>query len=368
MSNALVYTNVSVEAQITDETGAVTDTKVISLNDKISDLKVYDKDGNETTITGMVVSMPIVPVPNENKVPHACYHHEAAVLDGVVLQNKVDKSTVVFTNDMKDYYIPEIVIKDLTEGSDWYWTVQTNSIISIGEVTKIFHTVGSDGEYADITEAIAAAKEGDIIALANDIDLSTTPSSANTGAYNIPSGVNFDGQGHTITIDDTNWTGTVESPAGHVFSVAAGGRSVIQNVNIVGSKKAKAGIVCYGDGTEVALYNVNIKNCGTVAVQVSGATVEATNLTTSNSTWGAVNVDKGSDGSVPHFTLHSGDLSADTVEIYTEITDQDVIVAPAKFQKVVGIGTNLKGFVYYTTDVNKLGVATAVIDGVTYVY
>ena len=38
---------------------------------------------------------------------------------------------------------------------------------------------------------------------------------------------------------------------------------------------------------------MTIKNCGNAAVQVNGATVKATNLTTENNAWGAVNVDQG---------------------------------------------------------------------------
>ena len=162
MSNALVYTTVSVEAQIVDASGVVTDTKTINLNDKITDLKVYDKSGKETTISGMVVSMPIVHAKSENVVPHACYHHEAAIIDGVPLQNKVENK-VMFTNDMDDYAIPEIVIKDMTEGSNMYWTVQTNSIISIGEVSQVLYTVGEGGDYADLATAVSSAKAGDIL-------------------------------------------------------------------------------------------------------------------------------------------------------------------------------------------------------------
>ena len=70
---------------------------------------------------------------------------------------------------------------------------------------------------------------------------------------------------------------------------------------------------------------------------------------------------------MPHFTLVSGTM-AEPVEVYTEQVDQDVISVPENFKRVIGIGTNLKGFAYYTTDMKKLGVMYGVKDGETYVY
>ena len=49
------------------------------------------------------------------------------------------------------------------------------------------------------------------------------------------------------------------------------------------------------------------------------------------------------------------------------MVDQDVIEAPG-YTRVIGIGTNLKGFAYYTSDMKKLGVMYGVKDGETYVY
>ena len=255
-------------------------------------------------------------------------------------------------------------------------TIQLDEIVSIGSVVqkdgtevagKVYLVQNGDTRYESVADALSAAKAGDTVTMMTDL----TPeqvggSGTNAGMYTIPAGVTFDGNGCTITVDESTATGTEESPAGHVLLVNGG--ATISNVNIVGSKKAKAGIVAWSTGENpVVLNNVNISNCGTVAVQVSGGKVVANNLVTSGSSWGAVNVDKGSDESIPHFTMNSGDLSAETVEIYTEMVDQDVIEAPG-YTRVIGIGTNLKGFAYYTSDMKKLGVMYGVKDGETYVY
>ena len=254
-------------------------------------------------------------------------------------------------------------------------TVQMDELVSIGSVVhkdgteeagKVYLIQNGEDRYESIEEALTAAKAGQTVSLMADLTPANVGGAGtNTGMYTVPAGVIFDGAGHTITVDEETAAGTVESPAGHVLLMSSG--STLKNVNIVGSKKAKAGVAVWSTPETVTLENVTISNCGTVAVQVSGGKVNAINLVTSGSSWGAVNVDKGSDESIPYFTMTSGDLSAEAVEIYTEMVDQDVISAPG-YQRVIGIGTNLKGFAYYTSDMKKLGVMYGIKDGEMYVY
>lgn len=255
-------------------------------------------------------------------------------------------------------------------------TVKMSEIQSIGsvvhkdgteEVGKKYVIQTGDTRYESVEDAIANAKEGDTVSLMADLTPENVGAAgANTGLYTIPAGVIFDGKGKTITVDPDTAAGSATSQAGHIF-LATGAGTVIRNVNIVCCDKTKAGIAAWGTDCDVTIENVNIQNAGTVAVQVSGGKCTATNLTTSGSAWGAVNVDKGSDASIPHFTLVSGTM-AEPVEVYTEQVDQDVISVPENFKRVIGIGTNLKGFAYYTTDMKKLGVMYGVKDGETYVY
>lgn len=214
-----------------------------------------------------------------------------------------------------------------------------------------------DTYYSKIENAFAKATSGQTIDILKDVSVDNTAVSANTNypVLTINDGVTVNGNDHTISTKD--W---VTSPKGtygtnHIIGIS-NGSATINNLTVIGNANAKSGIVCYGTGTNVTLNNVTAKDCGNCGVQVAGATVDATNLNTSGNTWGGVNVDKGSDGSIPAFTLHSGSF-AENVEMYTEITDTDVITASG-FSKVTGYGTNLKGFVYYTSDVSKLGKIT----------
>ena len=88
---------------------------------------------------------------------------------------------------------------------------------------------------------------------------------------------------------------------------------------------------------------MTIKNCGNAAVQVNGATVKATNLTTENNAWGAVNVDQGENvTTTASFTL-TGDNNSlgEPVKIWTELTDQEnVITVPEDWVQVDGNGNN----------------------------
>lgn len=211
-----------------------------------------------------------------------------------------------------------------------------------------------DKYFSKIEDAFASATSGQTIDILQDvsIDNKVVSTTTNYPVLVINDGVTVNGNNHTITTKD--W---VTSPDGrygtnHIIGISSGS-ATIKDLNVVGNENCKSGIVCYGTGTNVTINNVTAKDCGNCGVQVAGATVDATNLNTIGNTWGAVNVDKGSDGSIPAFTMNSGTLS-ENVEIYTEIKDSDVITAPG-YEKVTGYGTNLKGFVYYTTDVSKLG-------------
>ena len=226
-------------------------------------------------------------------------------------------------------------------------------------------TIG-DKSYGSLATAIAAAVSGDTIVLKKNVTASNAAASSNpnNAVFTLPAGVSLDGGGFTITAD-SGWTVNPEASYGtnHILS-AIGGSGMISNVTIEGNQNVKSGIVIYGDGTNYILQNVTSNNNGNCGVQVSAATVTANGLNTSGNTWGAVNVDKSSNlpGVMPSFTFNNGTMT-ENVEVYTEITDQDVITATG-LTKYIGVGVNLKGFVYYTSDVNKLGVVIS-DDGTT---
>ena len=219
--------------------------------------------------------------------------------------------------------------------------------------------------YSSIENAIAAAKPGDTISLMKSVTVDNTKVSgaATNGLFTIPAGVTFDGQNNVITANAETWVGdTIQN---HVF-VCSSGNAKIMNVTVEGHAKAKSAVCCFGNGTVVTLENVTAKNFGNIGIQIAGANVTMTNVNTSGNAWGGINVDKGSDGSIPVVVFNSGVLS-ENVELYTELVDQDVITATG-LTEIIGYGTTLKGFKFYTSDVTKLGVATGTVNGKTSVF
>lgn len=207
--------------------------------------------------------------------------------------------------------------------------------------------------YSVLANAFAAAQSGQTIELLQDIEVSNDAidGTSDTPIYVVPDGVTFNGGSHTITAKTAGWVSKGGNYGdNHILGVTAG-TATIQNVNIVGHSAMKSGIVVW-KGATAAIDTVDIKNCGNCGVQAAGGIVSLTNYTSSGNTWGSVNADMGS-GVAPAVTFNSGTMS-ETVEIYTEITDQEVVTAPT-LTKYQGFGTQLKGFIYYTSDVTKLG-------------
>lgn len=237
--------------------------------------------------------------------------------------------------------------------------------VSYFNAADVVATIG-DKNYGSLATAIAAAKGGETIVLKKSIEADNTAvsGSPDTSVFSLPAGVSLDGGGFTITASE-NWTSNPAASYGtnHIIG-AIGGAGSISNLTVIGNGKNKSGIVIYGDGTDYALNAVTSNNNGNCGVQVSAANASGTNLNTSGNAWGGVNVDKSSNlpDVMPSFTFNSGTL-AENAEIYTEITDQDVITATG-MTKYIGVGADLKGFVYYTSDVNKLGVVIS-DDGIT---
>lgn len=126
-------------------------------------------------------------------------------------------------------------------------------------------TVGNE---QDLINAINNASTGDIIELSTDIAL-TKPVEI-TGKD-----ITINGNGHTITRIDTNWT-----PNGSNSSLITAGLSgtKVNLVNLVLKDSAKYGVQSY-DGAYVTLDDVTISNCGFGGVLVNAGTVEIKKLT-----------------------------------------------------------------------------------------
>lgn len=224
--------------------------------------------------------------------------------------------------------------------------------------------IGDKG-YATLKEAIAAAKSGDTIILnenivCNNAEVNGTP---DYPVFTIPAGVTIDGNGHSIAADQGAW---VDTNKNHILG-AVDGTIAIKNLTVIGFANTKSGIVLSGPTVVATLDKVTVKDCGNCGIQVTnGAHVTISNYTSSGNVWGSVNADKGIGGNIPAVTFNGGTMAED-VEIYTELVDEDPITAVG-FEEVIGVGTKLKGFKYFTSDMTRLGVAAVIVDDVTTVY
>lgn len=260
-----------------------------------------------------------------------------------------DDTAVLVLSTTKFYY-DNVNIGDGIDRSTTYEASISSSWVADPEVI-----INDTARYHTLTEGLAAATPGDTVTLQKHVTVSNNQVNAtpNSHVITIPDGVIFDGNHKVITADDASWVGT---NANHVIGVS-NVTATIKNLTVTGNTKTKSGIVCFGQNGNVTLENVVAQNCGNCGVLIAGATAVATNVNTAGNVWGGINVDKSStDNGTPNFTFNSGALS-ENAELYTEITDQDVITAPG-MEKVQGFGETLKGFIYYTTDVSRLGTIT----------
>ena len=278
---------------------------------------------------------------------------DAPVTDGKLAELKTTLGTILPADDTAvlvlsttKFYYDNVNISDGVDRSTTYEASISSSWVTDPEVI-----INDTARYHTLAEGLAAATAGDTVTLQKHVTVSNSQVNAtpNSPVIVIPDGVIFDGNHKVITADDASWVGT---NANHIIGVS-NVTATVKNLTVTGNTKTKSGIVCFGQNGNVTLENVVAQNCGNCGVQIAGAHVTATNLQTTGNAWGGVNVDKGSDGSIPSFTVGDNCTFAEKAEVYTEITDQVVITAP-NMTKVQGFGTTLKGFIYYTSDIDRL--------------
>lgn len=163
---------------------------------------------------------------------------------------------------------------------------ETKEAVPLGEDT--IHEVNSQ---ESLEKAIKDAQRGDTIKLTASFDVTNSGKGVaqNNALFTLPAGVTLDGNLQTITAA-SNWN---KSANNHIVGVAQTKGAKICNLTIEGNENTKHGINVYGiDGNaSLDIENVTVKDCGTAGIVVNGATVTATDITTENNAWGAINVD-----------------------------------------------------------------------------
>lgn len=202
MTKAYAYANVGVEIQAFDSTGAMTSNTPVKLLDKVTDLEFYVDNDKTCKVTGTIVRMDVLANPARNFVPKTCYHNTGAIIDSIPIQNKRPVKTI-FAHASDDFYIETIVVAVEAEEGTKLVYIQNKSIVSVGSVETVVHTVGTDGDYTTLAAAISAAKAGDTLVLAEDFAEDVTLADG--------AAITIDGAGHKIGAVKLTATGTAGS-------------------------------------------------------------------------------------------------------------------------------------------------------------
>ena len=219
-----------------------------------------------------------------------------------------DSDAVIDVSEVNDDWV---TMKTAGKDNKTYYT-------DLEDVNEVLKGIVSKGEtYGDTTVTLT-----DDVTVSND----AVKGSSSAAAVALPAGVILDGGNHTISADE-NWAPENKN---HILGVTDG-TVTIENVTIVGNAKTKSGIVAWqGAGSNVALKlnKVTIEDCGNAALQVSSATVTATDLKTSGNNWGAVSLDVASDSTQkPTFTLAgSGCSLSEPNKIWSDTASSNITI------------------------------------------
>ena len=164
-------------------------------------------------------------------------------------------------------------------------------------------TVASSGEamidgkvYDTLAKAIENAQNGDVVTLLKDVELDGTDKNNNEGLLDISKSITLDGNEHKITAKNvTVAEGTSNGPS--MINITGDIKVTVRDLTIDGAgstdaatDNTKHGLNIYG-GADVTVENVTIQNGNGYAIVANGSTVTVNGLTTSNNSWGGINVD-----------------------------------------------------------------------------
>ena len=151
-------------------------------------------------------------------------------------------------------------------------------------------------QYETLKAAIAAATNGDVITLLNDVILDGANKQNTEGLLTITKDITLNGNGKTIKAENVTVTGESSGPS--MINIQESANVIVQNLIIDGegggegsAGNTKHGLNVYGDETNVTVTDVIIRNGNGYGIVVNGAQATINGLMTSNNGWGGVNVD-----------------------------------------------------------------------------
>ncbi|MBR0506447.1 MAG: hypothetical protein IJJ84_13665, partial [Kiritimatiellae bacterium] len=191
---------------------------------------------------------------------------------------------------------PVITVLDATAAqTNPDWKIVDGKLVRKVYVAQIVINDGvTTNKYETLAEAIAAAENGDTVALLADIEVKDNTTDQNAGIFAINKSITIDGGNHTVKAIADGKSG------GHVFTLtvkdqntgayASGDLAItIKDLIVDGNNVAKHGINVYGEAGHaitVSLNNVETKNNRNFGLNVNSAVVNAVNLKASGNGWG----------------------------------------------------------------------------------
>ena len=166
-----------------------------------------------------------------------------------------------------------------------------------------------------LEDAIAAADNGDVVTLLNNVTLDGSGKNNNEGILTIDKNITLDGNDKTITAENvTVQEGTTNGPS--MINIQNGANVTVKNLTIDGKEvgegatdNTKHGLNVYGDETTVTVEDVTINNGNGYGIVINGAQAIINGLTTSGNGWGGINVD--SKSGAASLTINDADISED---------------------------------------------------------
>lgn len=148
-----------------------------------------------------------------------------------------------------------------------------------------------------LEDAIAAADNGDVVTLLNNVTLDGSGKNNNEGILTIDKNITLDGNDKTITAENvTVQEGTTNGPS--MINIQNGANVTVKNLTIDGKEvgegatdNTKHGLNVYGDETTVTVEDVTINNGNGYGIVINGAQAIINGFTTSVNGWGGINVD-----------------------------------------------------------------------------
>ena len=172
--------------------------------------------------------------------------------------------------------------------------------------------IGTTG-YANLDTALAADGENNTIVLLKNLDV--------TAQIYVTKSVTIEGAGHTIKANNVSWP--TDNSIKHLLNIVASNVTV-QNLTLDSNNQA------YGNqaysATGVAFNDVTMVNSKGAGLTVNRSIVTANNLTTSDNTWGGVNVDPKADNGTLHFTLTGSSSLGEPTQIWAEKVNGPTVV------------------------------------------